>query len=314
MVATVSVIIPCYNAQRFVGGMLESVFRQTWHKLEIIVVDDGSSDDSVNVVRSFADPRLTVICQSNSGAAAARNRGLSASQGDFIQFLDADDLLSADKIELQLARIERRRDVVASAEWGRFYNDANETRFDREDVWQDLDPIDWLALSRADGLGMMFPALWLIPMEVVRKAGPWDESLSLADDAEYFTRILLASDRVLFCDGARCHYRSGIVGSLSGHKSPAAWRSQFRVTSLCEQYMRAREDSDRVRRDFSLSWQHLAHSCYPYDRAMAEMAMERARALHPVSIRPGGGVAFKVVSRLFGWRLARRLQVASGRL
>jgi hypothetical protein len=160
---------------------------------------------------------------------------------------------------------------------------------------------------------MMFPALWLIPMKLVRTIGPWREDLTLNNDAEYFTRLLLAADRVLFCGGARCYYRSGMAASLTGRKTPEAWASQVRVLELCEGYVRAREDSERVRCGFALSWQHFAHACYPYDRSKAEYALKRAKALHSVTIRPDGGQLFHIVSRLAGWRLARRLQVASGR-
>ena len=124
---------------------------------------------------------------------------------------------------------------------------------------------------------------------------------------------LLGSERVLFCQGARCRYRSGVPGSLSGARSSRAWASQFRVLELCESYVRAREDSERIRRAFALSWQHVAHMAYPYDRRLAERALARARQLHPVTIRPEGGATFRVASRLLGWRTARRLQVISGR-
>src|SRR5262249_39734401 len=117
----------------------------------------------------------------------------------------------------------------------------------------------------------------------------------------------------LFCPGARCYYRSRVDGSLSGRKSTAAWASQFHVIELCESNVRAREDSERVRRAFALSWQHLAHGCHPYDPVLAELALERARALHSVIIRPDGGRVFKLVSSLIGWRAARRLQAISGR-
>src|SRR5262249_32944277 len=137
--------------------------------------------------------------------------------------------------------------------------------------------------------------------------------LSLGDDGEYFTRVVLAAERVLFCEGARCYYRSGLPGSLSGYKSKEAWLSQFRVLDLCESHVRAREDSERVRRGFALSWPHLAHACYPYAPDLAERALARALALHRDTIQPEGGTAFHVVSKLLGWRLARRLQVASGR-
>ena len=310
-VPTVSVLIPCYNAERFIGETLESVFRQTWPGIEVIVVDDDSRDESVTEVRRF--PGVRLIRQDHAGAAAARNRAYAESSGAFIQILDADDLIAPDKIERQVERLQDHPRCVASAEWGRFYRASAETRFEPESVWRDLDPIDWLVLSRAEGLGMLFPALWLIPRVIADAVGPWDETLSVGDDGEYFTRILLAAERVLFCDGARCYYRSGLAGSLSGGKSAQALASQFRVLELCESYLRTREDSERVRSGFALSWQHFAHASYPYDADLAEGALARARELHPATIRPGGGPAFHAVSRLVGWRFARRLQVASGR-
>jgi len=309
----VSILIPCYNAERYIGETLESVFRQTWPAVEVIVVDDGSEDGSAVEIERFKTTGVQLIRQDNLGAGAARNRAYSASNGKFIQFLDADDLIDSKKIERQMARLVDRPRCVASAEWGRFHSSPNETRFDPEPVWRDLDPLDWLALSRVDGLGMLFPALWLVPRTIADAAGGWDETLSLGDDGEFFTRILLVAESVLFCPGARCHYRSAVPGSLSGRKSPSALASQFRVTELCEAYVREREDSERVRRGFALSWQHLAHASYPYDSRLAERALARARALHPVVIRPGGGPAFTVVSRVVGWRAARCFQVASGR-
>jgi glycosyltransferase involved in cell wall biosynthesis len=309
----VSVLIPCFNAERFVGETIESVLGQSWPAIEVIVVDDGSTDASVDVVRGFAGRNVRLIEQRHRGQTAALNTCLEYATGEFVQYLDADDLVDADKIEKQIARLVEHPGSVASAEWGRFRRDPGETAFSPEAVWRDLDPIDWLALSRADGLGMMFPALWLIPMPIVRAAGPWAEELTLNNDAEYFTRILLAASRVLFCAGARCRYRSGVCGSLSGRKSVAAWTSQFRVLDLCESHVRAREDSARVRRGFALSWQHLAHGCYPYEATLSARALARARALDSVTVRPGGGWAFRLASRVVGWRVARKLQVLSGR-
>jgi glycosyltransferase involved in cell wall biosynthesis len=313
MTPKVSVIIPCFNAEAYIGATLQSVFDQTWPNIEVIVVDDGSTDGSADVIDTFAREGVTVVRQANKGQTAALNAGLTHARGEFVQYLDADDLIDPGKIEIQIARLMQNPDCVASARWGRFYDDPGASRFDPEPLSRDLESLDWLAESRADGMGMMFPALWLIPMDIVRAAGPWREELTLNNDAEYFTRVVLAARCVLFCPEARCRYRSGVKGSLSGQKSPAHWASQVSVLDLCEQNVRAREDSDRVRRGFALSWQHLAHACYPYEPSVAERAMARARTLHSTVVTPDGGPTFKVISRLIGWRAARRLQVASGR-
>jgi glycosyltransferase involved in cell wall biosynthesis len=106
----VSVVIPAFNAERFLARTLDSVSRQTYSALEIIVVDDGSLDGTAGIVRQQAalDPRVRLIRQENAGVAAARNRGIAESDGCFVAPLDADDLWHPQKIELQLRRFEER--------------------------------------------------------------------------------------------------------------------------------------------------------------------------------------------------------------
>ena len=97
----VSAIIPNFNYARFVCEAVESALAQTYDHLEVIVVDDGSSDDSLQVLKQFGD-RIRVIAQPNAGVAASRNNGAAASSGEFVAFLDADDLWAPDKIAAQV--------------------------------------------------------------------------------------------------------------------------------------------------------------------------------------------------------------------
>ncbi len=97
----VSIIIPCYNAANFVGEAIESALQQTYAHKEVIVVDDGSTDSSVDVLQSFGD-RIRWESGSNRGACAARNRGIELAKGTFIQFLDADDCLKPEKLDIQV--------------------------------------------------------------------------------------------------------------------------------------------------------------------------------------------------------------------
>jgi glycosyltransferase involved in cell wall biosynthesis len=309
----VSVLIPCYNSGRWIRKTLESALAQTWPNIEIILVDDGSIDDSVVVVERLESRQIKLIKQQNAGAAAARNRAFKESSGEYIQYLDADDLLSPRKIELQMARLAENPRCVASAEWARFSLDPAEATFLPDETWLDLEPVEWLVRAWRDGGGMLYPALWLVPRQIVINAGPWLPNLSLNDDGEFFARVVLASDRILFCEGARTYYRSGIAGSLSGLKSHKGWESQFKVIDLCQGYLLAREDSDRTRRVCAMMWQRLAHASYPYYRSLANEALARARALHPEKLKPEGGHAFKFVSNMAGWKLARLLQRWSGR-
>lgn len=99
---SVSVVIPCFNASRFLNATLESVFAQTYAVRELILVDDGSTDDSAGIAESYGPP-VRVIRQSNQGESVARNRGMETACGDWIAFLDADDLWEPHKLERQLS-------------------------------------------------------------------------------------------------------------------------------------------------------------------------------------------------------------------
>jgi glycosyltransferase involved in cell wall biosynthesis len=105
----VSVIIPAYNASAFIAETLASARAQTWPNLEIIVVDDGSTDDTAAIVEAAAatDPRITLIRQANAGVAAARNRAITAAKGDYVAPLDADDLWHPENVEAQVEALER---------------------------------------------------------------------------------------------------------------------------------------------------------------------------------------------------------------
>jgi glycosyltransferase involved in cell wall biosynthesis len=105
----VNVIIPCYNSARFIGDALESVLRQTHGDTTALVVDDGSTDDTVRIARAFGS-RVTVLQQPNSGPSAARNRGIDAADGEYIAFLDADDRWRPEKLSRQLAVFAAHQD------------------------------------------------------------------------------------------------------------------------------------------------------------------------------------------------------------
>jgi len=157
------------------------------------------------------------------------------------------------------------------------------------------------------------PALWLCRRDSIERNGAWREELSLDNEAEYFTRLVLGTKRVLFCPGARVFYRSGLPGSISRRKSDAALRSNYVVLDLCERHMLAAEDSPRVRRALSMRWQRFAHMSYPYAPALSNDAAARARKLDGEVLPIEGGPTFHVIRRVVGWKLARRMQRWSGR-
>lgn len=303
----VSIVVPCYNAEAWVAETLASALGQTWQDKEIVVVDDGSRDRSAEIVRGHASQGVRLIEQPNRGAAAARNAGLAASRGAYVQFLDADDLLAPDKIERQMARLAGAGPgTLASGAWGRFHGDAAAARFDRQANWRDLSGVEFLQVNYEE-LTMMHPAAWLAPRALLERAGPWNESLSLNDDGEYFARVALAADRILFCPEARSFYRSALPGSLSGRRDARALASLFRANELIVGHLLAADGSARSREAAAYAWKWTAFDLYPEAPDLSREAERRARDLGG-SRRPfPAGGRFQVASRVLGWRLAKRL-------
>ncbi len=314
MTPLVSVVIPCYNAAPWLAATVASVRAQTWKRVEIIIVNDGSKDASGQIADQLAGPDLKVVHQANAGQCAAFNRGIALAQGDFLEYLDADDLLAPDKLAVQVRRLaELPAGWIASGAWGRFENEPAATRFDPEAVWRDLSPVDWLITSWQGG-GMMHGAAWLVPRAVAQAAGPWDERLSLINDFDYFTRVLLASQGVAFCPEARTYYRSGVAGSLSRATSRRSWESAFLSTELGTTNLLAREDSPRVRQAAATNWQRLVYSAYPFVPDLVAKGEAEIARLGGSSLKIGGGPVFQVLQRVAGWKLARRAQLAGRKL
>ncbi len=120
----VSVIVPAYNAARFLPESIPSVLAQTWTDFELIVVNDGSTDDTVACVEAFTDPRIRLVSQANRGLAGARNGGIRAARGSFIALLDADDLWHPEKLARHVAHLQSRPGVGVSYSASAFMDDA----------------------------------------------------------------------------------------------------------------------------------------------------------------------------------------------
>jgi glycosyltransferase involved in cell wall biosynthesis len=308
MIRKASIIIPCHNAAAWLGATLESAVAQTYAHTEIIVVDDGSSDNSHQIAAQFIDRGVRVVAQSNCGAAAARNHGLRLATGDMVQFLDADDLLAPNKIAEQVTLIGPRTDVIASCRWGRFEHAIKDTVFADDDLAHDFDPIEFLLLHTGQAR-MMHPAAWLVPRAIIDQVGPWDEELSLNDDGEYFARIMLRSRRMVAATSTCTYYRSGISSSLSRRRSPAAFRSLERSVERVTAHLLQAENTPRVRAALAEYWQRLEYEIYPFAPDICRRARHEAQALGGASNAPAAGYREHLAARLLGWRLARRLRL-----
>jgi len=316
----VSILIPAYNAAQWIEETLHSALVQTHPNCEIIVVDDGSRDDTLERTRAFAQrhplARIRIESQENAGACAARNYALQLAQGDFIQYLDADDLLAPDKISLQLAALEKQPPLtLAMGTWGRFTTDPTQTAWaESEAVYQARSGIEFLQL-KLETHSMIQPGAWLTPHGLIRLAGTWARYHSPDDDGEYFARVALHAKQLIHVPEACIHYRSALPSSLSRSRSAAALSGLFSTTQLTIAHLLTADDSPRSRAAAALGWRRLAGELYPEARELARAARQAARTLGAKDDTPIGVPSWATyAARLVGWPNARRLQLLRNRL
>jgi len=246
----VSILIPAYNAQKWIAYTIQSAIAQTWQRKEIIVVDDGSTDRTAELARRFASKEVKVVSTDNQGLSGAVNNAYRLCQGDYIQELDADDLLAPDKIERQLAALRESdsKRILLSSPWAWFHYRTRRAHFVPNSLWHDLSPVEWLLRKMSENLHMQ-NATWLVSRELAEEAGPWDTRLNYDQDGEYFARVLLASEGTRFVREGRVFYRASDSNRISFiGNSDKKKNSLIRSMNLHIQYIRSLEDSERVRK------------------------------------------------------------------
>jgi GT2 family glycosyltransferase len=307
----ISILIPLYNSRRYIASTIEAALAQCWKPVEIIVVDDGSTDGSHQIAERYQQRGVRLIRQKNAGAAAARNRAFVASGGRHVLFLDADDLISPNHLTALHRAIADAPGCIAMSTWDRFVVDPSEAQFPSRPSYRDANSVDWLTAEWRHATPMMQAGMFLIPRQVIEKAGCWHEGLSLIDDFEFFARIILAAGGIRFGPEARLYYRSNIPGSLSSRRSRASVESAFLSICLGTSYLLAAEDSARTRRASANMLQNFEYTYYPYHPDLRAKARERVAQLGGSDLSPDGPPAFHRLRTLIGWRNARLLQRAS---
>jgi glycosyltransferase involved in cell wall biosynthesis len=224
----VSVIVPTYNRAALLTEALESVRQQSYRPLEVLVADDGSTDDIAAIVKEFqrrlgedASLRVRFLRQEHAGVSAARNLGLIESQGEFIQFLDSDDVLHPQKVMAGVLTLEN--DPAVGYVWTRRarIEDSKMADFIRQSLEA---PSTQFCAARVPTRGLAwipYQVFGLFRRWVCQKIGPWNESLWCAEDWEYITRLLCENNPILRINhklyGLREH-RHGRITDLAGQK------------------------------------------------------------------------------------------------
>ena len=191
----ISIVIPAHNAAKTITETIESVQQQTFNDWELIVVNDGSTDNTLKVLQQIIEPRLKIISSINGGVSAARNLGVAQSQGEYIAFLDADDLWVADKLELQLQALEQNPDAIVAYSWTCFMDEEKNGY-----VYHPSPPYEYT--------GDVYPQLLkkgfihsgsntLVRKSALNRVGGFDSRCDICEDWDMWVRLAAIGDFVV---------------------------------------------------------------------------------------------------------------------
>ena len=210
----VTIIIPTYNRATELRETLNSVAKQTFSDWECIIIDDHSTDDTLLMLAQYTakDSRFQCITKPNNrekNAATSRNIGLENAKGTYIQFLDSDDLLAPNKLEVQINKLQKATDAtIATCKWGFFESTQKPFElFQNCADYRDFDsPKAYLDLIGEHG-GFYPLHCFLMHKEHIDYSGHWNEKLTMNDDGDFFFRQLIHADKIVFCEETHVLYR-----------------------------------------------------------------------------------------------------------
>jgi glycosyltransferase involved in cell wall biosynthesis len=292
----VSIIIPCYNGERFLREAIDSCLAQTYRPVEIIVVDDGSTDGSLDILKSYGDAVIWET-KSNRGPSYARNRGFDLSSGKYIQYLDADDYLLPEKLERQVKVLEETGVDVVYSDWQVLYHlpDGNE-------LWSDIVGFD----MHKDILTPLLSRRWLrteAPLfrrDIVQHAGGWDENIRAVEEKDFHLSVALA--------GARFHYEPGCLSVFRRYGRVTLSTSNLALWTT-NAYMLYKKIETRLRNAGQLtpayryvladSYYAIGRRHYDTNRAEYRRALMHARAVCP-EYKPNQSRLYNSLQNLLG--------------
>lgn len=256
----VSILIPCYNSERFVAETLDSCLAQTYRNIEIIVVDDGSTDNSFAIAKSFESNIIKVYRQDNSGACAARNYAFRKSSGEYIVYLDADDIINPSFVEEHIIRLcDANERCISFGKWDKFRSSIAETTFPSRHFYKDYIAPFQLLIDLWETGSMLQTSCYMVSRQLVYESGGWKENLLMNQDGDFFSRILMIASKAYFISNAKVYYRIGEYSTVSKANS------ENKLVSLLDSYISYKEnalihkDNLRVRKALSYNFTYFIY-------------------------------------------------------
>lgn len=301
----VSVVIPCYNVEKYVAASVGSALQQTHPELEVICVDDGSTDGTVAIIEQLQarhPDRIRLIRQANAGATVARNKGLEAATGTYVQFLDADDLLLPGKVahQVALAQAHGLPELIVGSSRTVGANGREIQRIVQATASRDV----WLDLMRTH-MGNTVANLWA--RAAVLAAGGWNKGLRSSQEYDLMFRLLSRGARVVFDPEVLTEVRRRTDGSITQTNLEQNWARFVDLRLRIREHVR----THRIPHNEQAFTQFLFDSIrvlYQYDPANAMSLHDQhiPTGFQPTA-SPATSATYVRVHRLLGFRGAQRL-------
>ncbi|MDD5449331.1 MAG: glycosyltransferase family 2 protein [Candidatus Omnitrophica bacterium] len=299
----VSVIIPCFNAEKFIREALYSVLNQKIDDIEIIVVDDGSTDNSASIIKEEF-PSVSLVKTENRGPSSARNLGTSLSKGEFIQYLDADDLLAPGKLKIQLKALQESGADIAYGNWQRLVKTTKGDYIKGEIIGKKLQnpEIDLFTDFWCP------PAVYLFRRSIIDEADKWAEDVPECEDVRFILGCVFKGASFVYCDGIMAYMRIQPFGKSASTRNPMSFaQSCLKNAVWAEHQWEGRGGITKERRRALLrAYEYIARSSFGKDKETFAAAHKNLERLKPGYI-PERPALLRVVSWLFGYRNAEAI-------
>jgi len=272
----VSVIIPTYNRANLITETIESVVSQTYRPIELIIVDDGSIDNTKESIELWKGThenndqfRLLYLYQNNTGHSAARNIGIIKSRGEFLQFLDSDDLLDRRKIELQMIALKESNCTrIAYCPWRTLF-DSSLLKYGPLRQKHSEQSEDCMLRGQLSGSWFVPLHSLLFPRKIVMQVGSWDENITIEADADYLIRTLVQEWKLLHVPDAcvyyRRHQRGHVSSSIDMDNSLKRFSSNLKVRAKAYKLLEDIGKADMYNNELKLSYASLTRKAAVYE-------------------------------------------------
>jgi glycosyltransferase involved in cell wall biosynthesis len=309
----ISVIIPVYNCEKYIYNSISSVLGQTFKDFELIIVNDGSEDNSLEIINQFNDLRMSVYSKSNEGQCKTLNYGLTKSKGKYIKYLDSDDLMNESHLELLINTVENYAkpddDLLYISEFQRFSSENKLWPKTNRSEWSDNSPYNFLIKALSNEFDMLPAWQWLIPISVIKKTGNWNEALGLGNDFDYSVRLILNSSRIVFCPGSIIYYRTGLDKNMSSNLSSSTILSVLESSRIAITNILGRYNSVEIRQLCAQKLLRWLHDYLPFinSKLIKEVESEIFYLSGNYKYKYTS-YKMKYFSMLFGWKFSRIIQ------